>query len=177
MSKFTDSSEPLFMMYRKLIEYDTNLIQGKLKGVDNVVIFVRTSFLFSIRLTHQVNITDGLVLCSRCHITYRDSPGPQTRRTGYIRILPHEYLSASSSLRFQHIPPFHPGSTSSVLCPEIRNLGERTLVHEFMSQYFRCTYSSVDTGTCTSLPLVSRVCPAQPPPPSADIWNSCHRIL
>jgi hypothetical protein len=149
--KFTDSSGPLFTMYSKLTEYNTHhVIDGGLKTIDNVVFFVRTSFLFFIRLTHQVNITDEFILCSRCRITFSDSPGPQT---GYIRFLPRENLSVSSSLSFQHIPPFHPGSTSSVLCPEIRNLGELTLVHEFMSQYFHCTYGSVDTETCISLPL------------------------
>jgi hypothetical protein len=47
-SEFTDSSEPLFDLYCNLTGYYTKRVEGKIRFIDNVVIFVRTSFLFSI---------------------------------------------------------------------------------------------------------------------------------
>ena len=44
---FDDSSVPLFTMYCKMTEEDDTKVEGWLKWVDKVVIFVRTSFLFT----------------------------------------------------------------------------------------------------------------------------------
>jgi hypothetical protein len=43
---FDDSSVPLFTMYCKMTEEDNTKVEGWLKWVDKVVIFVNTSFLF-----------------------------------------------------------------------------------------------------------------------------------
>ena len=56
-SEFTDGSEPLFMMYTELTDYDDILVERRLKTIDNVVLFLRTSLSFSIRLTYQLQMT------------------------------------------------------------------------------------------------------------------------
>jgi hypothetical protein len=129
-----DSSGPLFSQYLKIEEEDNKTAKRWQKDSMFVLVFVRTSVLFSITLHISSHITDRFILCRHCAIACRDSPGSQGQRTGYICVLPREYLQASSSRRFRWNSPFHPGSTSFLLCSELPHLGEFALVHEFVYQ-------------------------------------------
>jgi hypothetical protein len=118
-------------MYREIAgEEDDKMAERWQKDADGILIFVSSHLTFDIT-SHIKSNLDWFVLCCNCSIGLGDRPRPQTKLTGYIRILSREYLSTSR--RSQHIPIVHSCHstwTSTVLTTKIRNLGELTLVLE-----------------------------------------------
>jgi hypothetical protein len=65
------------------------------KDADGILIFVspHVSILISLRIDQ--NTLDWSILCSSRCTPCRNSPGPQTKQSGYLGLLPRKYLSGS----------------------------------------------------------------------------------
>ena len=93
-------------MYRNMAEEEDNKMAERWqKDADGILIFVSSQLTFHV--TSHIGSTniDRFVLCRSCGIGLGDRHGPQTKLTGYIRILSREYLSASR--RSQHTSVIH----------------------------------------------------------------------
>ena len=89
-SKFTDTLTPLFVMSCEMTDAYKKKAENWIASISSCAPHFYFPHFFT--WTHQVNTTDELVLCSTYRITFSDGPRPQTRPTGYIRILPREYV-------------------------------------------------------------------------------------
>jgi hypothetical protein len=90
---FGDSSGPLFTIYSKATEEeDMKMVKRWQKYADGVFIFVSPCVGIHIVSCLGWNTIDWVILCrSRC-IPHCDHPGPETKQSGYLRILSWEHL-------------------------------------------------------------------------------------
>ncbi len=79
-------------MYSEMGEKEDDKI-AKLwqKDADGIMIFVRPCVEY-IAASINWDIIDWFILYGRCHLPYGDYPGPEAKRTRYIRILSREDL-------------------------------------------------------------------------------------
>lgn len=90
---FGDSSGPLFAIYSKATgEEDRKMVKRWQKYADGVFIFVSPCVGILIVSCSDQNAIDWLILCRSRSTPYCDSPGPEAKQPGYLRILPREYL-------------------------------------------------------------------------------------
>jgi hypothetical protein len=131
-SNFWDSSGPLFSIYSKAAEDEDNkMVERWQKDADGILIFVSLYVCICLSLQINWNTIDWSILCrSRC-TPCRDSPGPEAKQSGYLRILPWEHLSVSRRpKRNPFIHSFPCPQTTRILSFEICRLGEFPLVLE-----------------------------------------------
>jgi hypothetical protein len=131
-SNFWDSSGPLFSIYSKAAEDEDNkMVDRWQKDADGILFFVRPCVCIHIYFHIDWDTIDRSILCrSRC-TPCCDSPGPEAKQSGYLRILPWQHLSGSR--RPERNTLIHPIScrpTTLILPIEIRRLGEYSLVLE-----------------------------------------------
>jgi hypothetical protein len=94
------------------------------------------------------------IFCCRRILRRSDSPRPQAKLPGHLRVLSPEYLSASTSRRFQRTSITHshyPRCATTILSADIRDLGEFALVLEHSYQSYLC-YAG-DIGTAMGPPI------------------------
>ena len=90
---FGDSSGLLFSMYSKAAEdEDNNMVEGWKKDAEGILIFVSPCVGIHIILCMNWNVIDRSILCCSCCTPRCDHPGPETRQSGYLRILSWEHL-------------------------------------------------------------------------------------
>ena len=93
--------------------------------------YLSVCFAIHIVLIINWNAVDWSIFCRSCRTPFSDYRGPETKQSGYLRILSREHLSGSRrpecNTRF-HPLPFR--QTTPVLSSEICHLGEFTLVLE-----------------------------------------------
>ena len=136
-SNFGDSSGPLFSIYSKAAEDEDNkMVERWQKDADGILIFVSHRIVI-IRLSLHINrnTIDRSILC-RCRCTpCRDSPGPETEQSGYLRILPWQHLSGSRRPECNAIIHSFPCRQTTLVLPfEIFRLGEYSLVLELADE-------------------------------------------
>jgi hypothetical protein len=131
-SNFGDSSGLLFSIYSKAAEDEDNkMVERWQKDADGILIFVSPRVGICLSLRINWNTVDRSILChSRCP-PYFYRPGPDTKQSGYLRILPWQHLSGSRRpKRDTFIHSFPCRQTTLVLSFEICHLGEYSLVLE-----------------------------------------------
>ena len=160
-SKFGDSSGPLFSMYSKAAEEEDNkMVERWQKDADGILFFV--SLCVGIRLFLRIdrNAIDRFVLRrSRCPPCCHRS-GPETKQSGYFRILPRQYLPGSR--RPERDTPIHSFpccQTTLILPSEICRLGEYSLVLELGDEPQLCFVGDIVTSMGTSVYSSNSACP------------------
>ena len=135
-SNFGDSSGRLFSMYSKAAEDEDNkLVERWQKDADGILIFVSPHVGIHRSLHINWNTIDRSILCrSRCP-SCRDSPGPEAKQSGHLRILPWQHLSGSCRPECNAlIHSFPCRQTTPILSFEICRLGEYSLVLELADE-------------------------------------------
>ena len=131
-SRFGDSSGPLFSIYSKAAEDEDNkMVERWQKDADGILIFVSLCFAIHMALYINSSAVDWSIFCRSCRTPFHDHRGPETKQSGYLRILSWEHLSGSC--RPECNTCFHPfpfRQTTPILSSEICHLGEFTLVLE-----------------------------------------------
>jgi hypothetical protein len=101
----------------------------------------------------NVNLVDWLILCCTRRISHGFCSRPKAESTGYISILPREYLSTPRQPeRISYIDPCHSSSTTSLLSSDVSSLGQLTLVPQFGDQSDICPTGDDVTAMGTSIP-------------------------
>ena len=131
-SRFGDSSGPLFSIYSKAAEEEDNMmVERWQKDADGILIFVSPCFAIHIDLPINWSAVDWFIFCRSCRTPFSDYRGPETKQSGYLRVLSWEHLSGSC--RPECNTCFHPlpfRQTTPVLSSKTCRLGELTLVLE-----------------------------------------------
>ena len=131
-SNFGDRSWPLFTIYSKATqEEDNKMTERWQKDADGILIFVSPRVDIHLSLHTNWNTIDRSILCrSRCPPCF-DRPGPETKQSGYIRILPWQHLPGSRRPeRNTLIRSFPCRQTTLILSSEICRVGEHSVVFE-----------------------------------------------
>jgi hypothetical protein len=171
-SNLGDSSGPLFSIYSKAAEEEDKKMVGRWqKDADGILIFV--SHRVGIRLSLHINwstIDRSILCCSRCPPCC-DRTGPEAKQSGYLRILPSQYLSGSRRPeRNRPIHSFPCRQTTLILSFEKCRLGEFPLVLEPGHEPQLCTVGHIVTTMGTSISRSGSACPVQSRKASA---NAC----
>jgi hypothetical protein len=174
-SNFGDSSGPLFAIYsRAADEEDNKMVERWQKDADGILFFVSPRFSICLYLHINRNIIDRSILCcSRCSACcYR--PGPETKQSGYLRILPWQHLSGSRRPECNTpIHSFAARQTTPILSFEIRYLGEYSLVLELGDECELCFVGDIVTSMGTSISPPGSTCPVQSSKASANACILC----
>jgi hypothetical protein len=174
-SNFGDSSVPLFSMYSKAAdEEDNKMAERWQKDADGILFFVNPRV--GIRLSFRINrnTIDRSVLCCsrRPPCCYR--PGPETKQSGYLRILPSQRLSSSGRPeRNTLIHSFPTRRTTLILSSEICRLGEYSLVLELGDECQLCLVGDIIASMGTSISPSGSACPVQSRKASASACILC----
>jgi hypothetical protein len=152
-SNFGDSSGPLFSIYSKAAEDEDNkMVDRWQKDADGILIFVSSRVGIRLYLQINWNTIDRPIFCrSRC-TSCCDSPRPEAKQSGYLRILPWQHLSGSR--RPERNPLIHSfpcRPTTLILSFEIYHLGEFSLVLELGHEPELCFVGHIVTTMGTSI--------------------------
>ena len=80
-------------MYSKAAEEEDNkMAESWQKDADGMLIFVSPRIGIQISLCIMQNPTGRFILCLSCCVPFRDYPGPEAKRSGYLGILSWEHL-------------------------------------------------------------------------------------
>jgi hypothetical protein len=162
-------------MYSKAAdEEDNKMVERWQKDADGILIFVSPHVAICLSLHINWNTIDRSILrCSRCPpCCYR--PGPETKQSGYLRILPRQYLSSSGRPeRNTLIYSFPRRQTTPILSSEIFRLGEYSLVLELGDECQLCFVGDIVTSMGTSICPSGSACAVQPRKSSADACILC----
>ena len=164
-------------MYSKAAdEEDNKMVERWQKDADGILFFVSPHV--GIRLSLRINwntIDRSILCCSRCPpCCYR--PGPETKQSGYLRILPWQHLSGSRRPeRNTFIHSFPTRQTTLILSFEICRLGEYSLVLELGDECELCFVGDIVTSMGTSIYSSGSACPVQSRKASANACILCRR--
>ena len=88
-SNLGDSSAPLFSIYSKAAEEEDNkMVEQWQKDAEGILIFVSPRVAIRLSLHMNWNIIDRFILCRSRRPPCRYHPGPETKQSGYLCLLP-----------------------------------------------------------------------------------------
>ena len=174
-SNFGDSSWPLFTIYSKAAEEEDNkMVEQWQKNAEGILIFVSPRVPMRLSLHMNWNTIDRIILCrSRCPPCCH-RPGPETKQSGYLCILPRQHLSGSRRPErntLTHSFPCRP--TTLILSSKICHLGEFSLVPELGDEPQLCFVGDIVTAMGTSIFSSGSACPVQSRKESANACILC----
>jgi hypothetical protein len=174
-SNFGDSSWPLFSIYSDAAKHeDKEMVERWQKDAEGIVIFVSPRIGIHTSSHINWNALDRSILCRSCCAPCCDRPGPKTRHSGYLRILPWKHLSGSRRPeRNTFIYSFPYSQTTSILSSEICCLGELPLVPELGHGPQLCFVGHIVTTMGTSISPSGSSCPVQSRKASANACILC----
>ena len=131
-SNFWDSSGPLFSIYYNAAkDEDSKMVEGWQKDAEGIIIFVSPCVGIHTSLHINWSAIDRSILRRSCCTPCCYHPGPKTKQSGYLRVLPWQYLPGSRRSKLNSfIHSFSCRQTTLIYSSEIRRLGELSLVLE-----------------------------------------------
>ena len=172
---FKDSSGPFFDIYSKAAEEEDNKrAEHWQKDAEGIIIFVSPSVNIHTSSHINWNSLDRSILCrGRCPpCCYR--PGPKTKQSGYLSILPWQHLSGPG--RPEHntlIHTFPCRQTVPILSSGICRLGEYSLVLELGDEPQLCIVGDIVTTMGASISPSGSAFPVQSRKASANACILC----
>jgi hypothetical protein len=170
-----DSSGPFFSVYSEAAkDEDNKRAESWQKDAEGIIIFVSPSVDIHMSSHINWNTLDRSILCrSRCPACcYR--PGPKTKQSGYLSILPWQHLSGPG--RPEHntlIHTFPSRQAAPILSSEICGLGEYSLVLELGDELELCTVGDIVTTMGASISPSGSAFPVQSRKASANACILC----
>jgi hypothetical protein len=162
-------------MYSKAAdEEDNKMVERWQKDADGILIFVspRVDICLSLHINWN-NIDRSILRCSRCP-PCRYRPGPETKQSGYLRVLPRQHLPGSRRPeRNTLIYSFPRCRTTPILSSEIFRLGEYSLVLELGDEPQLRFVGDIVTSMGTSISPYGPACAVQSRKASANACILC----
>lgn len=147
-STLGDSSGMLFSLYSEIaMEEDDKKIERWQKDADGILVFVGHYVGILTAICIDSDTIDWFILCCCRCAAGRDHSRHKTKLPGHFRILSREHLPSL----FPHEHFGYPSLSDAILSPEIRCLGEFSLVHEPDYQSYLCSLGNVVTTMDTPL--------------------------
>ena len=157
-SNFWDSSGPLFSIYYNAAkDEDSKMVEGWQKDAEGIVIFVSPWVgIFTYLYINWIAIDRSILRRSCCApCCYR--PGPKTKQSGYLRILPRQHLPGSRRPELNAFIHSFP-CRQTIYSSEIRRLGEFSLVLELSHGPKLCFVGHIVTTMGSSISPYGSAC-------------------
>ena len=170
-----EGSGLLFSVYSKAAkDVDKNMAEHWQKDAEGIVIFVSPGVHIHTSSHINRNALDRSILCrSLCPSCYF-RPGPETKQSGYLGILPWQHLSGPGRPeRNTLIHSFPSRKAAPILSSEICGLGEHTMVLELGDESQLCFMGDIVTTMGTSISQSGSACPVQSRKASANACILC----
>ena len=174
-SNFGDSSGPLFSIYSKAAdEEDNKMVERWQKDADGILIFVSPRVAICLSLHINWNAIDRSILRRRRCPPRCYRPGPETKQSGYLRVLSRQHLSGSRRPEcYTFTYSFLRCQTTPILSSEIFRLGEYSLVLELGDECQLCFVGNIVTSMGTSICPSGSACAVQSRKSSANACILC----
>jgi hypothetical protein len=144
------------------------------KDADGILFFVSPRVAICLSLHINWNTLDRSILCCSCCSPCCHCPGPETKQSGYLRILPWQHLSGSCRPeRNTLIHSFPCRQTTLIFSSEVLRLGEYSLVLELGDECELCFVGDIVTSMGTSISPSGSACPLQLRKSSANACILC----
>src|SRR6267154_6112850 len=133
-------------------------------NADGILIFVSLRASIHVSLHLGSNFIEWFVLCRRCNIARCDDPRPQAKSARYLCVSSRKNPPGPRrSHRITHCHTFNFNKTTHLLSPELRRLGQLTLVLELDPQSYLRTSGYIATAVGTSIHQDYSAAASKPP--------------